>query len=253
MRWDARGTIALLVSALVGVTAGVVVGITTGPPRDAEAGDDATPGVVTPTSPSDPLRLGVPLQNVDCTGQHLLVVGWGEEGRIGDLVNAVSSNPEGEVRYLETAESCRTVYGDADGPTPEYVAYMGPYDTVAEPCDLQLSVDHPDDVVTQLTAGAQRQVQCLCAYRLDNANFPKLAFGMRATTREGIFITALQRLLVDIGMNPTQHVTGHYDRETRDMIIDLQELNAITVSPPGLVEIKTWRMLRDRGCLQYDF
>jgi hypothetical protein len=157
------------------------------------------------------------------------------------------------VRYLETANSCNTLYGDPDGPTPDYAAYMGPYDSISEPCGLQLSVDHPNDVVTQLKPGVNSHVQCLCVNRLNNTNFPQLAFGMHATTREGIFITALQRLLVDIGMNPTQHVTGRYDRQTRDMIIPLQELNAITVHPPGLVEKKTWRMLRDRGCLKYDF
>jgi hypothetical protein len=107
--------------------------------------------------------------------------------------------------------------------------------------------------VTQLDADVDSPVQCLCVLELTNENFPKLAFGMRATTREGVFISALQRLLVDIDKNPTRHVNGHYDRETRDMIIPLQELNAITVHPPGLVEKKTWRMLRDRACLQYDF
>ena len=37
------------------------------------------------------------------------------------------------------------------------------------------------------------------------------------------------------------------------MIVQLQELNAIGSNPPGLVEQQTWRMLRDRACLTYDF
>jgi hypothetical protein len=114
-------------------------------------------------------------------------------------------------------------------------------------------VDHPNDVVTRLDADVDTPVQCLCVLELTNENFPKLAFGMQATTREGVFISALQRLLIDIDKNPTQHVNGHYDRETRDIIIGLQELNAIDVRPAGLVDKQTWRMLRDRGCLQYDF
>jgi hypothetical protein len=254
MRWDARGTIALVASALVGLTAGVVVGITTSPPGDAGAQAPEPSGSTTPASPSDPLQLGAPLQNLDCDpGKSILVVGWGEDGRLGDLVNAVSANPLGEVKYLESADSCRASYGDPDEPTPEYVAYMGPYDTTVDPCALQLSVDHPTDVVTQLDADVGSPVQCLCVLELTDENFPTLALGMRATTREGVFITALQRLLVDIGMNPNRHVNGHYDRETRDMIIPLQELNAIDVRPPGLVDRQTWRMLRDRGCLQYEF
>ena len=251
MRWNARGTAALLASALVGVTAGVIVGFTTGTP----AGSTADPRDPTSSpSPSgtvdDPLGLDVPLKNLEeCTGDTILVVGWGATR--GALSNAVSANLDGGVKYLETAKSCNTLYGAERQDPPAYAAYLGPFDSLAEPCSLRMSVDHKSDVVTSLKRGVKIHVQCLCV--LDPATFPTLAVGMESDTRAGIYIRSLQRLLVDIGQNPTHHITGDYDTQTRDLIIPLQELNAIDVDPPGIVEKLTWQMLRDRACVNYDF
>ena len=95
MRWDARGTAALLVSALVGVTAGVIVGFTTGTTAPSKAGPDDTPSPSPSASGTadDPLGLDVPLKNLDCTGETILVVGWGATR--GVLSNAVSANSDG--------------------------------------------------------------------------------------------------------------------------------------------------------------
>ena len=157
------------------------------------------------------------------------MVGWGETR--GALSNAVSANLDGGVKYLETAKSCNTLYGAEKQDPPAYAAYLGPFDSLAEPCSLRMSVDHKSDVVTSLKPGVKIHVQCLCV--LDPATFPTLAVGMESDTRAGIYIRSLQRLLVDIDQNPTHHITGEYDAETRDLIVPLQELNAIDVDPPG--------------------
>jgi hypothetical protein len=251
MRWDARGTIALLASAIVGISAGAIVGVSTGTSGDAKADDPGrpTPSVSTTASPDDPLKLGVPLVNLPCTGEKILVVGWGNTS--GPLINAVTANLDADVKYLDTAQSCNTLYGAEHQEPPEYAVYLGPFDSVTEPCSLRMSIDHTNDVVTNLKPGIKIHVQCLCA--VEPATLPELNFGMRATTRDGIFIRALQRLLADIGQNPGHHINGRYDRATRNMIIPLQRLHAIKVHPPGLVETSTWQMIRDLGCLNYDF
>ncbi len=252
MRWDARGTIALLVSALVGVTAGVVVGLTTGGP----AGSNADPGGRTSSpsessSPDDPLDLGIPLVNVPCNGLKILVVGWGEEDDLGELSNAVSANRGDNVKYLETSKSCNTVYGDENQVPPTYAVYLGPYDRTSKPCSLQMTPDHARDTVTNLKPGVKVHVPCLCV--IDPVTFPKIVYGATATTRDGIYIRALQQMLVDIDQNPQKHVNGRYDAQTRAMITPLQRINAITAHPPGSVGKQTWQMVRDRGCLNYDF
>ncbi len=101
--------------------------------------------------------------NLECTGKKILVVGWGEARQTGALTNAVTANADGEVKYLETANSCNTLYGGEKQPTPEYAVYLGPFDSTREPCALRMSIDHPRDVVTNLKNGIKIHVNCLCA------------------------------------------------------------------------------------------
>jgi peptidoglycan hydrolase-like protein with peptidoglycan-binding domain len=248
MRWDARGTIALLVSALVGVTAGVVVGFTTGTPRDASA-DDADPSSTPSATPGDPLHLGVPLENLDCTTDKILVVGYGETS--GPLASAVTTNKDSGAKYLETAKSCNTLYGSEDEPPPKYVVYLGPFNSLSEPCQLRMSVDHKRDTVTSLKPGQKTHVPCLCV--LEPATFPELSFGMHPSTRDGIYILALQEMLLDVGLITANHVTGHFDAETERVIKEQQKLNALTPAKYGTVEELTWNQIIDRGCVGFDF
>ena len=211
MRWDARGTIALLVSALVGVTAGVIVGISSGSPGASTADPGGpTQSSSQPASPTatDPLGIGAPLVNLDCTGQKILVVGSGET--TGALTNAVSANPGADVKYLETEHSCNTLYGAEKQDPPAYVVYLGPFDTISEPCSLRMSIDHKNDVVTNLKPNVKIHVQCLCV--LDPATFPELAVGMRPTTQDGIYIRALQTAA---GRHRAEPATPHHRRLRR--------------------------------------
>ena len=232
----------------MGVTAGVVIGFTTGTPRDASA-DDPDPGSTSSASPTDPLNLGVPFQNLDCIGKKILVVGYGETS--GALESAVVTNADGEAKYLETAKSCNTVYGSENEPPPKYVVYLGPFDSTSEPCQLRMSVDHKGDAVTSLKPGQRTHVPCLCV--LEPASFPVLSMGMHPSTRDGIYIRALQQMLLDIGLITASHVTGHFDRETEKVIKKLQRLNALTPAKYGSVEKLTWNQIIDRGCLGFDF
>ena len=250
MRWDARGTAALLASALVGVTAGVIVGFTTGSSPPSNAGPDDKPSSTPSASGSatDPLGLGAPLENIDCNGKTILVVGWGETR--GVLTNAVEYNRDADVKYLEVAKSCNTLYGAERQAPPTYAVYLGPFDSTNEPCALRMSIDHARDVVTSLKPGVKIHVQCLCA--VNPVDMPPLNVGMVADTRDGIYIRALQRLLVDMGLKPGP-ITGEYNPRTAAVVQKLQQINAIDPTLYKLVEQQTWQLIRDRGCLQYDF
>ncbi len=249
MRWDARGTIALLASALVGVTAGAIVGVSsgTGGPGAAEPGGPSSPS--TSGAPDDPLGLGIPLVNIQCDGKKILVVGFGEAADSGELSNAVSANDG--AKYLETSKSCNTVYGDEDQVPPTYVVYLGPFDTIKDPCAEQMTPTHARDAVTNLKPGIKVHVQCLCV--LAPATFPRLKPGMHATTRDGIYIRALQQLMADIDLLPQSRVTGQYNAKTAQRIGEFQTLNAITPKTPESVDVQTWLAVRDRGCVTYDF
>ncbi len=250
MRWDARGTVALLVSALVGTAAGVVLGFSTGgsPPGAADPEVPRTSPSAS-GSPQDPLGLGVPMVNLDCITKKILVVGSGSS--TGELSNAVSANPPSEVKYLRTADSCDTLYGPEGQPTPEYVVYLGPFDSTSEPCGLRMSVDHKGDAVTSLKSGQTTHVPCLCVLKPNT--FPTLEVGMEASTLDGIYIRALQDMLLDIGLVTSNHVTGYYDDYTAKIIERLQKLNALNPRWYGKVTKPTWVQVRDRGCVGFDF
>jgi len=176
------------------------------------------------------------------------VVGWGETRSA--IYNAVQYNNDAGVKYLETAKSCNTLYGAEKQGTPTYAAYLGPFDSLSEPCSLRMSVDHARDVVTTLKPGVKIHVQCLCA--VNPVDMPPLNVGMVADTRDGIYIRALQRLLVDMGLKPGP-ITGEYNPRTAAVIQKLQQINAIDPTLYKQVEQQTWQLIRDRGCLQYDF
>jgi hypothetical protein len=251
MHWGPRGRLALVLAAVVGVVAGTLVGIaTTGESPDAKANDPgSSPTSAAPGNSTDPLSLGVPLENLDCTTQKILVVGWGDTS--GILASAVSANRDGDAKYLDTAQSCNTVYGPEDEPTPRYVVYLGPFDSTSEPCGLRMSVDHKGDAVTSLKSGQRTHVPCLCVLR--PADFPELSFGMHPSTRDGIYVRALQQMLLDIGLITATHVTGYFDQATANVITKLQKLNALTPAKYGQVERLTWIQIRDRGCVGFDF
>ena len=94
-------------------------------------------------------------------------------------------------------------------------------------------------------------MQCLCVLKPET--FPTLAVGMSADTLEGIYIRALQQMLLDIGYLTNSHVTGHFDKATEKAVTKLQKLNALTPGKYGTVERLTWNQIIDRGCVGFDF
>jgi hypothetical protein len=114
-----------------------------------------------------------------------------------------------------------------------------------------MSVDHKGDAVTSLKPGQKTHVPCLCVLR--PADFPVLSIGMHPSTRDGIYVRALQQMLLDIGLITANHVTGYYDQETANVIERLQKLNALTPAKYGTVEKLTWNQIIDRGCVGFDF
>ena len=176
---------------------------------------------------------------------------FGSGASHGALANAVSANPKGEVKYLKTSESCDTLYGPEGEPPPEYVVYLGPFNSTSEPCGLRMSVDHKNDAVTSLKKGQDTHVPCLCV--LSPKTFPILAEGMRATTLTGIYVKALQNMLLDSQLITADHVTGHYDSYTATQIKRFQNLNALSPNWYRKVNEPTWEQVRDRGCVLFDF
>jgi Putative peptidoglycan binding domain len=195
-----------------------------------------------PTAPSDPLSLGISLQNQSCTDATLLVVATGSGGP--QLAPAVAQNPD--LRYLDTRKSCETAWMEL-GRAPHYAAYLGPYTTRDEACALRMTADYKGSFVTRLHDGNTEPVRCVC-YQPPSA-MPMLRPGMTANVVEGIWTRAMQRVLTDLHYLPKGHLTAFYDVATVDAVKQFQQDHGITFT--GVVNATTWQALVKFGCELY--
>jgi murein L,D-transpeptidase YcbB/YkuD len=192
----------------------------------------------------DPLGLGVPLVNQSCTGKSLLVTSSGTATPA--LASAVAEDPD-HVHYLEVAHSCATAWKQDGRQAVGYVTYLGPFSSVSQACQLRMTAAHRGDQVTRLHAGNLDVVQCLCY--LDFATMPQLREGMDVSVRTGIYVRALQDVLMTMKMLPAADVTGLYDPATVAQVRALQKANAL--SQNGVVDAATWHTVQNRGCKFY--
>jgi peptidoglycan hydrolase-like protein with peptidoglycan-binding domain len=230
--------VAPIVAGVLGLVSGTAVALLV----DPGSGDKDA-------SNADPLGLGIGLTDLGCTGRSLLVIGFGNGAAA--LAAPLADNSGSKVSYLRTAESCETLYGREKGPTPDYAAYLGPFDTIAEACELRMTVLHRGDLVTVLTSGNDQAVRCPC--HLPAETFPVLHPGMATDAQTSPWVRALQQLLVDIDEErfPPRSATGVYDDATEDRVRELQSEARIEVT--GVVDTVMWRSLRDRVCDTYDY
>ena len=238
-----------LAAGVLGVAGGVVTAQVA--PLDLDESADAG---------RDPLHLGIPLVNLDCTGESLLLVAQGTS--TAPLVAAVANNPGLDLRYLSPDDSCATLYAPQSQDPPDYVVYAGPYDGMPEPCELRMSADHKGDAVTNLTSGNDSFVKCLCA--LPVADFPELTPGMEADPAIAIFVRSLQSLLIDLDNQReldgepgpyfrTSGVTGIYDEATQARVEAYQDEGVFSESERGSVLYDTWKAITDETCRLFNF
>jgi hypothetical protein len=231
--------VAPLVAAILGIGCGVTTAIV--------APDEAP----TTATFSDPLHLGIALVDQDCSGESLLVVGYGDS--VAPLGTAVADNGD-RVRYLRSADSCPTVLGPEDAATPTYAAYLGPYTQLQEPCELRMTPDHRADFVTVLRSNNQTLVKCPCV--LSASAGPLLLPGRAEfTPEETVWIRALQSMLNDYDPKrfPRSKITGRYDADTVARVTEIQHEQSGVPVTDGEIDRRTWGILTDRICRIYAY
>lgn len=234
--------VAPIVAALLGVAGGAVTAVVT------TQDDQPKP----PTEARDPLGLGVDLVQLECDpSQGILILGFGDSAPA--LLAAKAENPDGEPRYLDTEESCDTIFGPERRQTqPRYALFLGPYDGLTEPCTLRMDPVRRGDYVTRLQSGNTDTVKCVCVLG-PAAGRPDLRVGMAASEADQVWVRSLQGMFNDVlGEEfPRDWVTGIYDRRTEDVVKDYQR--AAGRIEDGVVGADTWQVLTTRICDTYDF
>jgi hypothetical protein len=233
--------VAVALSASLGIICGVI-------------GSFTIAGARGPTAFADPLNLGVPFQNQPCTGDSLVLVGWGKAAPI--LSSAVQDNATGHVRYLKTSQSCKTAWifqptnEKRLKPNPTWVAYLGPFDTRNEACAIRMTAEHKGDFVTRLNDGNTDMVQCTCYFPL--TDIPTLTPGMTNTAETSIWIRQLQQMLVDIGQLPkATKIDGFYNVGSATERAVQNEQTARSLNANGIVDSGTWQQIKARACAGY--
>ncbi|MDX6372683.1 MAG: hypothetical protein QOD98_1671 [Nocardioidaceae bacterium] len=232
--------IAPLVAAVLGIGGGVATAL-------VMPGDDHG----RPATSSDPLHLGIPLVDQDCSGKSLLVIGYGET--VAPLSSAIANSSEKALRYLRSDASCATTLGPVDKAAPEYVVYSGPYDDRREPCEVRMSGAESGSFVTVLRSGNQQLVKCPC--EIPGSAAPRLFLGMDPDQSEALWIRGLQAMFNDDDPTTLPHtaITGKYDQRTSDLVAGFQDHAPGKVTERGTVEEVTWGILTDRLCRNYDY
>ena len=226
--------VALVVAAVLGVLGGIATAFVA--PNGFRGGDQqqSTPRATEP--PADRLGLGVPLENVDCTEQILIMVGW------GDIRSALSPSvadwERAGVKYLDTRRSCKTAYPPVRGGVPRYVAYLPAYDTFEAACDERMTARHKGDFVSRMRRDNEVGVQCAC--ELELGVLPSIGEGQELTTESGVWINLYQGMLNDVGAKPAVPRTGLFDSATITATRTLQTDAAL--SPTAVVDADTWNV-----------
>jgi hypothetical protein len=231
--------IAPLVAAVLGISGGIATALVV-------PGDSDEPRASTY---NDPLHLGIPLVDQDCTGEALLVVGYGDT--VAPLGTA--SNIKG-ARYLRSDESCATALGPEHKDTPAYVVYLGPFDTRREPCEIRMSGEAGGNFfVTVLHSGNQQLVKCPCELPRDAG--PELYVDMPQDQESVIWTRSLQAMLHDYYGTafPTSSITGVYDQPTADKVAELQAGAPGKLTDEGRVDETTWGIITERICRTYTY
>jgi hypothetical protein len=231
--------IAPVVAAVLGLGGGLATALVQ---NGHDAGAQAT---------SDPLHLGIPLVDQDCSGRSLLVIGYGNN--VAPLSSAVANSGKEGLRYLRSDGSCDTVLGPEQKPTPTYVVYRGPYDTRSEPCETRMSGAETGSLVTVLRSGNEQLVKCPC--EIPSSLAPTLSPGMDADQSETLWIRGLQAMFHDDAPAAFPHdaITGEYDARTADRVRLFQDDAPGKVTTPGVVDPTTWAILTGRLCRNYHY
>lgn len=224
-----RKLLAVALAGVLGVVAGIVTAL-------------LLPTSSTSASFADPLHLGIPLLNQPCTGDNLILVGWGDHGVA--LGSAVAGNPE--AHYLDTTQSCDTRWVNQESPD-RYAAYLGPYPTGQAACAVRMTVPYKGDYVTHLVAGNTKFVQCACF--TDPGAIPVLRPSMPVTVLAGMWTRSLQQMLLDSQYLPARHDTGIYDPATAAAVKRLQTDRALPQT--GVMDSAAWNQLQQATCPLY--
>ena len=238
--------VAPLVAAVLGIGGGVATALVV--PDDDEADGTSTF--------NDPLHLGIPLVDQDCTGESLLVVGYGNS--VAPLGTAVANNGRKGValpalrRVVRRRSSARRARRRR-----RTSSTSAPTRPSQEPCEMRMTPEHRGGLrhgaaLRQRARWSSAPARCRAARRpsCSGSAWTEPAASRRsgsAPCRRCSTTTTRQEF------PHRDHRRVRRARRSARVTEIQQEQPGVPTEPTACVDEATWRILTDRICRIYDY
>ena len=233
--------VAPLVAAVLGIGGGVATALVV--PADDEPGTGAF---------SDPLHLGIPLTDQDCSGQSILVVGYGDS--VPPLSSAVANSGTDRLHYLQQRRVLRDrCWAPRTRRRRRTSSTRAPTTARATPARSGCPGEEPGSFVARLREGNTQLVKCPC--EIPGTDAVRLYPEMPSDASAKLWIRGLQAMFNDDDPEdfPRSAITGDYDAFTQARVAVFQDNAPGKNTDPGIVDATTWGILTDRLCRNYDY
>lgn len=248
-------------------------GVSAGPAADATdttgtAG--ATASTRTPSNPESPVESEAPSEsgepdplpfkvaadfiNQPCNGEVVVMLATaGVSDRYADKLGKAVDGVTG-AKVLRASDSCEA-FEDTHPESGQaiYNAYLGPFATVPEACQMIATLDSPTAWVRKLTNPSQERELCFCEQSVDA--LPVIG---PDTDTESLDVRRLigqvQWGLYLMGVIGKEDVFTTYGSYTSDFMSSLEEFQAeVAIDESGSVDSPTWEELQTRFCDTTEF
>ncbi|MEI5673315.1 MULTISPECIES: peptidoglycan-binding domain-containing protein [unclassified Nocardioides] len=241
--------VALLLAVVLGAGGGAAAALL----GDDGGGDGGA------TSYADPLGLGIPKVDLGCTGEPVMVVGFGDNAAA--LRNEVVNTPHEDLRYLETSRSCATRWTPSStDDTFDWVVYR-PGDATDLCLDRLKKSIHRRDNVTFLVDGIDERAMCLCEVPATEAPVLQKRTPAAVAPRNEVWIGELQDMLItidaelrpdaEVRLTGRNRVRGKYGEVMAARISAAQQESRLLET--GILDAATWNRITAAGCPLYDY
>lgn len=206
--------------------------------RDSGQSAPAVPGVEASAGRgNDPLGLGLPIANIGCTDDYVVILASTGVPRDYVTTLAPALRKNADASYLRTDRSCGSFVQALDG-NPLYAAYLGTFADAASACEARDRSGIGDAYVRRLSADDLRRSVCAC---LPSAALPNLsrAADETPTVARRQHVADVQALLYRAGHNPDSYLTGIFGPLTTEMVMALQR-SAGYLDVNGRIDQPTW-------------
>jgi hypothetical protein len=196
-----------------------------------------------------PFEIDAELVNQPCTGEVIVMLATASvpANYADKLGNAIEGVPGAAV--LRASDSCDAFQEtNPDSGAPIYNAYLGPYETAADACEVISTLDSPTAWVRKLANPSQERELCFCEETIDGLPVVGPASDLDALETRRLIGQVQWALYLD-GQIPKEAVFRSYGQYTPEFQSALRTLQGeVLVEQTGSVTRETWERLLDEFC-----